>query len=243
MRNLYTLALLTAGLVYGQAPVTHTARLSNIGSPQGIQEALTVLRTVADMRAVSADTANSAISYTGTANEVALADWIVSAIDVAGPMAPQQYSVPGAGDDIVKVIYLRNTKTPQGVQELLTQMRTVISVAKIFNVTHSGTFVMRGNSALIASGTWLMAQLDKPFDPAAAPATYAMGSNQVKVYYLHNITSPQSTQELLTAIRLQARVNHAFVSNGIHAIALLGDSDQIATANALVAQRDIPTAR
>ena len=244
MRRLFTLAIVSAGLVYGQAQITRTVRLANIGSPQGIQEALTVLRTVANIRSVvSGDNANSSITFTGTPTEVALGGWIIASIDVGGPMAPQQYVVPGAKDDVVKVAYLTNTNMQQGIQELLTQLRMVLSLAKVFDVTRPQAVVFRGTSDQIAATTWLIAQLDRPFDPNAATATYPIGADQVKVFYLHNISGPKPTQELLNAIRMQAKVQHVFVNHAPRAIAMLGTTDRIAEADALVAMHDVPTTR
>jgi type II secretory pathway component GspD/PulD (secretin) len=241
MRAIIGLAIVSAGLVYGQAPVTHTIRLVNAGTPQVLQEAATVLRTVCDVANLSVDTSTSSITVTGQPDLVALSEWTLTAIDAAGPMAPQQYTVPGGKDDAVKVVYLANTNSQQGVQELLTQLRTVVDLAKVFNGPRA--LVFRGTSTQIAASSWLIAQLDRPFTPGAMPVSYPFGSEQVRVYYLHNIASPKPTQELLTAIRMQLKVQHVFVSSAPRAIAIRGSADQLTAADALVAKLDIPTAK
>jgi type II secretory pathway component GspD/PulD (secretin) len=245
MRAIIGLAIVSAGLVYGQAPVTQTVRLANIGTPQGLQEAATVLRTVCDIRDVSVDRPTSSITVTGQPNVVALAEWTLTAIDAPGPMASQQYTVPGGQDYMVKVMYLKNTDSAQGIQELLTQLRTVLDLAKVFNVTTPHALVFRGNSTMIAVSSWLISQLDQPFRPDATTASYEMqgvpGGDQVRVYYLHNIASPKPTQELLTAIRRQT--GHVFVSTAPRAIAIRATSDRIVATDALVSKLDVPPAK
>jgi hypothetical protein len=247
MRNVAVLAIALAALASAQQPVTRTVHLVNIGNSQGLQEAATVLRTVCDLRTVSVDTSTSSISFTDTPDTVALAEWTLTAIDAAGPMAAQQYNAPNGADDITKVVYLTNTNSAQGIQELLTQLRTVVDLAKVFNVTAPRAIAFRGSASTIAASSWLIAQLDKPFQPNAQPVSYemagAVGGDQVRVYYLHNIASPKPTQELLTAIRMQTKAGHAFVSTGPRAIAVRATSDQITAANAIVAQHDIPGAQ
>jgi hypothetical protein len=125
---------------------------------------------------------------------------------------------------------------------LLTQLRTVAGLRNVFNVSGPRAFVFRDNSAMIAASNWLIAQLDRPFDATAAATTYPMpNGDAIKVYYLHNLVPPKPVQELLTAIRTQARVEHAFASNAPCAIAIYGSTDLIAKADAIVAQHDVPT--
>src|ERR1035438_9014443 len=100
MRSLYVLALVCAGVACGQTPVTRTVRLANIGNPQGLEVAATVLRIVCDMKTVAIDAPTSSITFTDTPDTVALAEWTLTAIDVAGPMAAQEYRVPGPKDDV-----------------------------------------------------------------------------------------------------------------------------------------------
>ncbi len=147
MRTIIGLAIVSAGLVYGQASVTRTVHLVNIGTPRGLQEAATVLRTVCDVSKLSIDTPASTITVTGTPDLTALAEWALTAIDAPGPMAAQQYSVPGGKDDIVKVVYLVNTMQA-GAQELLTQLRMVLDLPKVFNVTGPRALAFRGDCRL-----------------------------------------------------------------------------------------------
>ncbi len=244
MRKLFGIAILFATLGYAQ-PVTRTVHLVNTSDPRALQEAATVLRTVCDINDLSVDTQNSSITVTAQPATVALAVWTLTAVDTSTPMTPQQYSVPGRADDIVKVMYLTNTAQGQGMQELLTQLRTVLDVAKVFNAPSA--LVFRGNASMIAASTWLIGQLDQPFRPNATTASYEMqgipDGDQVRVYYLHNIASPKPTQELLTAIRTQIHVVHTFVSTAPRAIAVRATSDQIVAADALVAKLDVPPAK
>ncbi len=63
---------------------------------------------------------------------------------------------------------------------------------------------------MIAASSWLIEQLDKPFVPGATPVSYQMGSDEVQVYYLHNIASLATMKELLAAIRTQTQTSICF---------------------------------
>jgi len=238
------LAFLFAALGAAQQPALRTVHLVNLGSPQGLQEASIILRTVCHTDGISVDEASASISFTDTPEAAALAEWTLAAIDTGGP-DHQEYRVPGAADDVVKVVYMTSARYPVDFQEMITQLRQVLDVTKVFNAFERRAIVFRGNSALVAACTWLIARLDRPFDPGAAAASYEFpgtGGGNVKVYYLHNLTAPKPTQALLTALRNDANVRHVFLSWSPRAIALRGTGEQIAQADQIVARLDAPAA-
>jgi hypothetical protein len=146
-------------------------------------------------------------------------------------------------DDTVRVVYLSNTDALQGIQEMLTQLRTVVNVMKVYNASGPRAIVFRGNSATIATGDWLIAQLDKPIEKSTPPANYVMSGAAdgefVRVYYLHNIDQRSSMQQLLAAVRLETKITHAFTSQTRAAMAIRGTNEQIAATDALVAKYDV----
>jgi general secretion pathway protein D len=65
-------------------------------------------------------------------------------------------------EQVVKVFYLSNPTTPQEIQEILTVLRTVVDVQKVFNYTAQNALVVRCDADVMALVEKLIADLDKP---------------------------------------------------------------------------------
>jgi general secretion pathway protein D len=65
-------------------------------------------------------------------------------------------------DQVVKVFYLTNPTTAQEIQEMLTVLRTVFDVGKVFNYTSQNALVVRCDSDTMALVEKEIADLDKP---------------------------------------------------------------------------------
>jgi general secretion pathway protein D len=78
-------------------------------------------------------------------------------VTVDNPAKRREYS-----EQVVKVYYLSNTTTPQEVQELLTVLRTVTDVQKVFNYTAQNALIVRAEADTMALVDKLVSDLDKP---------------------------------------------------------------------------------
>jgi len=65
-------------------------------------------------------------------------------------------------DQVVKVFYLSNPTTAQEIQEILTVLRTVFDVTKVFNYTSQNALVVRCDADTMALVEKEIADLDKP---------------------------------------------------------------------------------
>ncbi len=65
-------------------------------------------------------------------------------------------------EQVLKVFYLSNITGPQEMQELLTVLRTVVDVQKVFNYTAQNVLVVRAEADTMALVEKLIADLDKP---------------------------------------------------------------------------------
>lgn len=65
-------------------------------------------------------------------------------------------------EQVLKVFYLSNPTTPQEIQEMLTQLRTVLDIQKVFNYTSQNVLVVRCDADTMALVEKLIADLDKP---------------------------------------------------------------------------------
>lgn len=254
-------AILLACLAPAQTPPAPPAQdkvfdFTNQPSVQGLQELVTILRTVGDIRQLSIDSSARTLAIHGTPDELGLSAWILHALDQpaqsgkAGPAAPAQpYLAAGKSDDQIRIYHLAHTPTTQGAQEILTVLRTVADVQKIFNYSPLNDLVVRGPAARIALVEYLINALDVvpgsvtaspefAYQPAGAPPQV------VRVFYLASARTPMQIQELLTTLRVVADIQKIFNVTAVPALAIRGTPADLAASEWLIASLDIaPSAR
>ncbi len=78
-------------------------------------------------------------------------------VTVDNPTKRREYS-----EQVVKVFYLSNVTAPQEMQEMLTVLRTVVDVQKVFNFTSQNALIVRADADTMALVEKLISDLDKP---------------------------------------------------------------------------------
>jgi general secretion pathway protein D len=78
-------------------------------------------------------------------------------VTVDNPTKRREYA-----EQVVKVFYLTNITGPQEMQEMLTVLRTVVDVQKVFNYTAQNALVVRAEADTMALVEKLISDLDKP---------------------------------------------------------------------------------
>jgi general secretion pathway protein D len=101
-------------------------------------------------------------------------------VTVDNPAKRREYS-----EQIVKVYYLSNTTTAQEVQELLTVLRTVTDVQKVFNYTSQNALIVRAEADTMALVDKLVSDLDKPRSEVIVDVMVM----QVSSTYMRNLTA------------------------------------------------------
>jgi hypothetical protein len=244
------IALLFGMTAYAQSPVAETTRVYSFRqmNTQGLQEVATVFRTVLSLQTVVVDDTAHTITIGASPVLAATADWLApllnkGPVDSPSGAQPVLYTVPDGQDDVVEVYNLANVATAQGTQELLTILRTVVTIDKIFNVTGPRALAFRGTSSTVAMADWLVRQIDTPKTvPVSGLRDYPVSGGQVlRVLYLVNHATPRTQQEMLTAMRVTNRSQNVFnFSSAPQAIALRGTPQQAEAARQIVAAKDIP---
>jgi hypothetical protein len=219
--------------------------LTNVQTPQGMQEMLTVLRTVADLQKIFSYSSRQAIVLRGKESEIAFGEWIVDQLNQPAQQkpdaAPREYTItdnphPRIGN-AVRVNYLTNVTTPRGMQEMLTALRTVGEIQKIFSYTNQHAFVLRGNDSDIARAEWLIQNLDQqPGQQGAGTHVFnaPTGDDVTKIFYVANAT-PQGLQTAVASIRTEAKVRRVFSTTAPSAVVVRGTSDQVEAAAQIIA--------
>ena len=164
--------------------VTRVFYLAHVKTPQGLQEMVNTIRTIADLPYMFPNTAQQAIALRATPAQAAMVEWLVNALDIPqdGPPAAQRrpsvtYPYPeppkllssGAknpgwapGDTVARVFYLAHIETPQGMQELVNTIRTIADIPRLFPDSASKAVVSRGTASQDTLAEWLLSDLDAP---------------------------------------------------------------------------------
>jgi type II secretory pathway component GspD/PulD (secretin) len=254
MRFAILTLLLIASLAAQTATETKTFDFANKPSATGLKDVTTILRVVGRLVDVSADTATSAVKVTGTPDELAMSAWIIRNLDQPSP-SPDPYLVAGKSDDGIRMFHLSRAaaESPQAVQEMITVIRTVGDIQKVFVYTDHSDLVVRGTATELGLVQFLIGSLDQTKDPqrtaiAMTPeyhyswayASKASGTDTVRVYYLAHSSQPQQIQEILTNLRTVLDVQKVFNFTPLQALVLRGSPETVTASEWMIRSLDLP---
>jgi hypothetical protein len=228
--------------------IVHIFFLAHSGTVQHLQEAATDIRTIADIRRLFTYNGR-AINLRGTASQIALSEWLVSELDQPANQpprtpAPHEYRLSGTVEEVVRVFYPTHTGTPQGLQEMATDVRTIGNIRRLFTYNGPSALILRGTASEIALAEWLVNQLDQPPNqPPQAPTPHEYRpsgtvDDLVRVFFLTHAESPQHLQQIATEVRTTAEIKRIFTYNALRSLIARGTAAQIALADRLIAERD-----
>ena len=229
--------------------IVHIFFLAHSGTVQHLQEAATDIRAIADIRRLFTYNAPSAITLRGTAAQIALSEWLVSELDQPANQpprtpAPHVYHLSGTVEDVVRIFYTTHTGTPQDLQEMATDVRTLGNFRRLFIYNGPSALILRGTGAEMALAEWLVNQLDQPANqPPQAPTPHEYRpsgtvDDLVRVFFLTHARSPQHLQQIATEVRTTAEINRIFAYTALSSLVARGTAAQIALADRLIAERD-----
>jgi hypothetical protein len=227
--------------------------LAHTETPRGIQEMLTILRTVGDVQRLFNYSEQEALVVRAPAAQMAMTAYLIDALDIApgsSAASPEfQYKPPTGGSDMLRVFYLAHATSLQGIQEIMTVLRLVGGISKVFNATAPFALAVRGTASDIATSEWLIQSLDIPVDAHVnAPADIreynipgaTQGDGFIRVFYpVHNSTSA-GLQQAIAALRAKMPTLKVFAFHSPAALAVRGSADQIAQSGQIIQQQEQP---
>jgi hypothetical protein len=232
-----------ASLAFGQT--NRIFQLTQDENKQELEEIATVLRATGNIQQVSIDELKKTVTVGGSAGQIAIADWLVHQMDLPANAllsGIHEYRPPAGSDDVVRVFYLTNASTPQELQEIVTTVRSVADIPRVFIYNALNAVAVRGTNQQISLGAWLVDQLNQPAHVTApAPHEYKLpGDDETRVFELTYPQTPRQLQEIGTLIRAVGDIHRLFLCNERRAVALRGTAEQIALAAWLVGELDKP---
>ena len=211
--------------------------LAHVSTSQQLQEIVTNLRAIIDIKRLFIYDTLHALAVRGTGSQNAMATWLVNQLDqpigVPSP-APNDYAL--SGDDVTHVFNLSNPRVPMETQEMVTLIRSVADIQRIFTYNARKTIVVRTSPDRMALTAWLVKQLDRPASTPSVTVQYTLPSgpdNIVGVFYLPN-PSRERLNKAATQVRTTARVQRLFTYGTLGALAVRGTVGQVATAEKVI---------
>ena len=242
--------ILVAAYAFAQQPAAPVAdgtfHFTSPMTPQNMQEAATILRTVADIPQLSIDAPDGTITFHGPADKVALGEWILGELDRPGGETQLHEYKMGNGEVARVNFLLPAVATPQGMQEILTVLRTVADIQMAFNYTSRLAIVLRAKEPDTAFAEWIVDQLNQAPQqkPDTTPRQYSVTSsnprsgNAARVNFLASVSTTRGMQEILSTLRAVAEIQKIFTYSGGHALILRSDDTGIARAEWLIQSLD-----
>ena len=215
--------------------------LLNVQKPQDTQELITVLRTVADVSNISTLSSNHALVMRSKDWTIPFAQWIIEQIDQPIPIKPEavirEFTV--GGPDFrglghgARINFLASMTSPRQMQEILTVLRTVGDVQKVFSYNSRHALVLRAGDTDLKRAEWIIQQLDLPDSRPSENWTFIVpsGDDVTRVFSLHDAT-PQWIQSALTSLRSEYKIKKVFPTMMPANIVVRGTADQVAGATA-----------
>jgi hypothetical protein len=244
----FVLAVLLVPVALGQ-DLDRVFHLTNSTSAGSLQEIVVTMRTVAQIQQVSADTNVADITVKGTADQIALAEWLVPKLDVSpnSTPGPQSYRVAGNSDDVVELFELANASTIQTLQEVLTTLRTVADIAKVYQLSGPRIIILRGNARQIALAEFLIPHVDQPAEPRQDPTvhTFQMSgptNDTAIVYGLAHAEKNLDLQQILTSLRTVLEIQKIYQVSGPRFLVMHDNANTIQMAEWLIRELDRQTA-
>lgn len=218
----------------GGDDVVRVFYLARAETPRDVQEIATAIRSVGDIRRVFIYSPLDALAIRGTGQQIALAAWAIDRLDAARSPASNEYKLPG--DDVARIFELAHAQTPRDIQEMVTLVRALADITRVFACTARGALIARAPAERVALAAWLVAGLDRPAATAqdrAARHEYHFPSgpdSMVRVFYLAPGRPAKEYYDVATQVRRNARIPRLFVYNALGALAVRGTVGQVATA-------------
>jgi hypothetical protein len=212
-----------------------------------IQQITNAIRTVGEITQATLDISSKTLTVTGTPAQIAMAQWIFTALDQPAPanQATQQYRPAGSVNDVTNILYLTQPRTAQSFQEIVNAVRTIPEITKVFPYSAQNAIVMRGTDTQAGMGEWLFHQLDVPagVQPAQSPIAHQYASpgaanDQLQVLFLAHPWSVQSVQQITNTLRVIPQLTKVFPCNATGVVSVRGPTATVALAAWLFSQLD-----
>ena len=130
---------------------------------------------------------------------------------------------------------LANTKTNLELQEILTNLRTVLNIQCLYQRTGPKLLSFRGNAVQVQTAEWLIQQLDKQ-TVTGSGAEMRVPNGKDDVLHVFYLAEGTNAGEALKSVR-QMKLPVAYIRTSLPALTVRATADQIAMVGATLPLR------
>jgi len=135
-----------------------------------LQEIVTLIRSIGDIQRLFLCNERRAVALRGTAEQVALAAWLVGQLDkpvngqtaTEDSAAPHEYRLANGWDNLVRVFYLDSSQSAQDRQKVATQVRVTSGIMRLFVYNALGALAARGTDTQVAMAEKVIEEMKAP---------------------------------------------------------------------------------
>jgi type II secretory pathway component GspD/PulD (secretin) len=222
--------------------------IHNAETVRNFQEIATAVRTVADIRRAFTYNVPSALILRGTADQMALAEWLVNQLDQsvsAHPQGSAAYRMTSGfqfNESDVRVFFLAHAATVQDFQEVATSVRYIADIRRVFTYNELRAMVVRSEPQQMQLAEWLINQLDTLNTGQARQASETFSYQApvkdegvaVQVFFLNHAGDKFDFQRVAEQVRTTTQARRVFTYNAPRALVVRGSADQIQAAEKFV---------
>ena len=132
-----------------------------------------------------------------------------------------------------RVDYLNPATDTRTMQEILTVLRIVADVAKVFNYSSRHALAIRSTPDNVALADWLVQQLNEPASTGTHERQAQYGDDVTRVFFAPN-AKPTDLQAALARLRANGYIKKTFTVTEPGAIVVRGTAEQVKTAAQLL---------
>jgi hypothetical protein len=206
-----------------------------------MNELATIIRTL-DVGGI-VDTPSHTFTMSGTDAELALAAWLIGQLNTEHPQsASPQYTVAGSAQNTVRILYLVNTHFPALLNEVVTSIRVISDIQRIFTFSQSSAIVIRTTPDKAQLADWLVQQLDVTPENHAAGERYGAPGPEgdvVEVAFLKHARTQAGFNEAITVLRTATGIRSIFTRSIPQGIVFRGSAEQVQSAEKVLQEIDV----
>ena len=214
--------------------------LDPAASTQSVNELLTAVRTLSDIRYVGPYASKHAVALRGTPEQLDFAQWLLSPT-----RETPTYTFPREADprenppeNYVRVFGAR-AKDVQSFNEVQTLIRTITDTRRVYPNIGSRTIFLRGSEEQADLSLWLTAQLDKdlPLASKSSSPSYTMRNGDIVRVFHYNAAMTQADYKTqTTALRTATGIRRFYPYESARTIAARGTPAQMTQLETLFQQ-------
>lgn len=224
MRTTIVLGAFFVCLGFAQAPSTtapaRTFFLTNLKTPADLTTVVTTLRTLIDIRDMSADEQRNAVVVRDTTAKTVAAEWLIHQLDqpAGGVGVSPDYKMTDESGELMRLFRVTPATSPADLTSMVTILRTIIDIQRLIPVDGSKVIAARSTTDKLKAAEWVFRQL-VPSDGIAL-TTDSPG------YPIAGVR-PDQEEDVIRVLRLDPAASNATITSTVTAIRTIDDIQRL----------------